>query len=261
MKKEYFDVIMENLQQRVDTAKNYLDDIITKDDLLKLPLKQVQETISICKVLQKDMDKIYVDLHHIFGMGNLSVIQSSKLISLMNEFVSYRSDIKAIASIKEINNIPNLPTTSSYTLTVLGDIKLTSSRGQESIVSPVATFSSDVYLKTKMDENFESGFGGWSVDAKYSSGLLSYVIEKDPNETISIIIRDDDSDIAAFGKALYQAYGENTYNINEFVRKVKSGKTIFGVKFRFSNNTWNANISKENSCYTHFNKLTPIDFN
>lgn len=250
MKKEYFDVIMENLQQRVDTAKNYLDDITTKDDLLQLPLKQVQETISICKVLQKDMDKIYVDLHHIFGMGNLSVIQSSKLISLMNEFVSYRSDIKAIASIKEINNIPNLPTTSSYTLTVLGDIKLTSSRGQASVISSLPVVSNKVYCTTEVDEIFES----------LSDGLLRYLVEKDPNETIFITVRDDDSDIVAFGKALYQACGVNTYNINEFVRKVKSGKTVFGVKFRLSNNTWITTISKENPCYSHFNKLNPTQF-
>lgn len=233
MKKEYFDNIINNLQQRVDLAKKYVSPLNSKDDILNLTVKDLQTTVGVCRTLQSDMDKIYIDLHHIFGMGNLTVIQTSKLIKLMNEFVSYRSDIKALVQIDNLNLIPKLPTTSSYTLQVLDSITLINTRG----------------IGSSIEEDSED-----SVNSNY------YKFTKDEIGNINIEIVNSNKAIHKFGSMLFKLNGA-TYNKNSFTKKVKNGKEVFGINFLPKVDekelivSWVTNISPDVSTYDAFNKL------
>lgn len=83
---------------------------------------------------------------HILGMGNLTPVQTSKLVSVFKNYMTYRSDIKSI-SMSSPKSIPNIPTTAEYKLSVLGNYKLKSKRltdeysisaiTPESVVEPV----------------------------------------------------------------------------------------------------------------------------
>lgn len=79
-------------------------------------------------------------------MGNLTPVQTSKLVSVFKNYMAYRSDIKSI-SMSSPKSIPNIPTTAEYKLSVLGNYKLKSKRltdeysisaiTPESVVEPV----------------------------------------------------------------------------------------------------------------------------
>jgi hypothetical protein len=126
-----FNLIYENLKSRVDWCDEHLGPILCKKDLLRLTLEQYIELIGRCKTLKSEMDKIYAEWYHIIGMGNLSAVQNGKLFALIKRFSLYRSDIKCLADNASMDKIPDIPTSSKYKLTVLGDFTLTrESRGQ-----------------------------------------------------------------------------------------------------------------------------------
>ena len=127
MESKLFETIYNNLKSRVDWCNKTLGPIKSKADLEKMSLKKYQAILKMCKTLMSDMDKIYTELNHIYGMGNLTVQQQSKLISMMRKFTNYRSDIKCLASHKDINSVPNIPSTSTYQLSVLADTVLSRS--------------------------------------------------------------------------------------------------------------------------------------
>lgn len=124
MEKKLFETIYNNLQSRVEWCDNNLGNILCKNDLENLTLKQYQSLLKGCKNLMSDMDKIYTEINHIYGMGNLTVQQQSRLISIMRRFTNYRSDIKCLATHNDVNTIPNIPTKSTYQLSVLANAKL-----------------------------------------------------------------------------------------------------------------------------------------
>lgn len=124
MDKKLFETIYNNLKSRVEWCDNNLGKLTTKEDVENLTLKQFKAIKDKCVELQSDMDKIYTELNHIYGMGNLDVRQQSKLISMMKKFTIYRSDIKSIASFNKPGEIPNLVDRSEYKLSILADCKL-----------------------------------------------------------------------------------------------------------------------------------------
>ncbi len=126
MESKLFETIYNNLKKRVDWCNTNLSPIKSKDDLANLTVKRYQEILNKCKSLISDMDKIYTELNHIYGMGNLTVQQQSKLVSMMRKFTKYRSDIKSLASHKDIHSLPTIPTISSYQLSILASGVLTS---------------------------------------------------------------------------------------------------------------------------------------
>lgn len=134
MKKEQFEQVYENLEKRVTWCDKYLGPIKSKEDLLKLSLKDYLELISECKTLMSEMDKIYAELQHIHGMGNLSAMQQGKLLKLTNQFSTYRSDIKCLSANATLDKIPDIPTSAKYKLSVLGDFTLTRpARGSKAV--------------------------------------------------------------------------------------------------------------------------------
>ncbi len=126
MKKEQFDQIYNNLKERVDWCEEHLGPILCKDDLLKMTLKDYMELLNKCKKLMGEMDKIYAEWYHIIGMGSLSAVQQGKIFALIKKFSIYRSDIKCLSMNASSDTIPDIPTSSTYKLTVLGNFTLKS---------------------------------------------------------------------------------------------------------------------------------------
>lgn len=127
MKQEIFDIIKTNLETRVNACKAHLDHIQTTEDLTNISIREFIELRSFAKKEQVDMTEIImVDLYHILGMGELTVSQRNLFLKLINEYMSYRSDIKMLSVVDNIEKLPKLPSRSSFTLHKLGDITLTS---------------------------------------------------------------------------------------------------------------------------------------
>ena len=127
MKKEVFDIIINNLEQRTRECGEHLDHIHTTADLENVSLKDAVELQKFCKSEQFKMTEIaMVDSYHIIGMGNLSAVQSAQFNKLLTKYLSYRTDIKAISNLSTLANLPKLPTASQFKLLQLGDITLVS---------------------------------------------------------------------------------------------------------------------------------------
>lgn len=127
MNKETFEIIKTNLETRINACKAHLDHIQTTEDLSNISIKEFIELKSFAKKEQVDMTEIImVDLYHVLGMGELTVSQRNVFLKLINEYMSYRSDIKLLSVIDSIEKLPKLPSRSLFTLHKLGDITLTS---------------------------------------------------------------------------------------------------------------------------------------
>lgn len=127
MKKELFEIIKTNLENRVKACREHLDHIQTTEDLSNISIKEFIELKSFAKKEQVDMTEIVmVDLYHILGMGELTMPQRNIFLKLINDYTAYRSDIKALSVMDNIEKLPKLPSRSSFKLHKLGDITLTS---------------------------------------------------------------------------------------------------------------------------------------
>lgn len=231
MKKELFEVIEGNLNKRVDLCSKVLDHVLSTEDLLNLKVSELQWTINMSKSLLSDMDKIYIELHHIFGMGNLTVCQRSSLCSLMDKFSTYRSDLKAIASIVEVMNIPNLPTNSSYTLSVLGDFKLTSNvRSRDDLKLKDEPLDMPQWVVTKD-----------YVDCKLSS---SYKISIDEKEHIHVKVGKQHADMLAFEQFMVKISNIKAFKKGTFEKNVLMGKPMWGHIFIEEADCYHAVIKK-----------------
>lgn len=122
-----FNIITTNLQNKIDMCHKYLGKIKSTDDLLKLTLSDTIELKKFCISEKEKMTKVLmVDLYHIIGMGNLTCSQTSKFISLIKEYASYRPDIKTLSKgLDSIEELPNIPTATKFRLLELGKVTLT----------------------------------------------------------------------------------------------------------------------------------------
>jgi len=125
MKKEYFEQVCKSLEKRIAWCEKRLDPILSKDDLLNLPLKDYLSLVTESKTMMSDMDKIYSEWYHIIGMGNLSAVQQGKIFALIKKFGEYRTDIKCLALNNTPEKIPDIPAESTYKVKVLGNFTLT----------------------------------------------------------------------------------------------------------------------------------------
>ncbi len=127
MNKKDFDTIIYVLDKHIEDCKTHLDNILTTSDLENITIKQLLELREFCRKESNEMTEIcMVDFYHVIGMGDLTVIQQNTFIKKMKEYMSYRSDIKCISTMKELDSLPKLPSASSFTLKRLGSILLTS---------------------------------------------------------------------------------------------------------------------------------------
>ena len=127
MKQEQFEIIENNLKKRISQCEEKMDHILTTDDLTNITIKEFLELQSFCKQEQIDMTEILmVDLYHVLGMGKLTMTQRNIFLSLIHKYATYRSDMKCICSMKEISDLPKLPSKSRFKLHKLGDVTLES---------------------------------------------------------------------------------------------------------------------------------------
>lgn len=156
MKQETFDIIKANLETRINACKAHLDHIQTTEDLANISIKEFIELKSFAKKEQVDMTEIImVDLYHILGMGELTVQQRNVFLKLINEYMSYRSDIKLLSVIDNIEKLPKLPSRSSFKLRKLGDITLVSKlrgRCDEDIEPAVESVKVEDYGEAKYND-------------------------------------------------------------------------------------------------------------
>ena len=127
MEKSLFKNILSIVNENIDECKKYLDKVKTTEDLKNLTINQLIELRTICRKQQSRMDSVLrCELYHLIGMGQLTIIQQTQLLSLIKKWTTYRGDIKTITSnLTTIDSLPSLPTESTYDCKVL-KVKLTS---------------------------------------------------------------------------------------------------------------------------------------
>lgn len=137
MNKDTFQIIQTNLENRINECKSHLDHILTTEDLKNITINEAQELKVWAKKESAIMTEIVmVDFYHIIGMGELTVLQTNTFIKLIKEYMKYRSDLKTIGAHFSLDNLPDLPSSSEFTLKQLGDITLTSKiRGRGKVAS------------------------------------------------------------------------------------------------------------------------------
>lgn len=219
MKKEVFDIIINNLGERVEECEKHLDHIHTTGDLENISLKEAIELQKFCKTEQFRMTEIaMVDSYHIIGMGNLSAVQSTQFTKLLNKYLSYRSDIKAISNLGEISNLPKLPTISKFKLLQLGDITLVSQMRGENKDQVVYIDEESIYAYSEAKEG---------IEMESQIGLIPASLKLDGNKVILHY-----GDLAKFVKLC----GLEA-DLNLLLPKIISGAEYMGIK-------WKQGISK-----------------
>ena len=157
MKKEEFEVIKTNLENRVELCRKYLDNVVSKEDLLNLSVKEILELRDFCRKESAEMTQIcMVDLYHVIGMGNLTLVQQNTFLKLFREYTTYRSDLKCLSThLSNIDDIPDIPTKSKFKLLQLGNVTLYSGRSGETTVEIEETIE-DYKEARKETKNLQS---------------------------------------------------------------------------------------------------------
>lgn len=121
MNKETFNLIMKDLNNRINRCNYYLGDLKTTADVNNLPLRKIVDLRDFCSMEYEVMTTaLMVDLYHILGMGNLSPMQTSQFIKGIRTYSSYRSLIQSVNShFKDFTDLPNIPTKSTFKLLAL----------------------------------------------------------------------------------------------------------------------------------------------
>lgn len=122
MDSKLFETIYGNLEKRVNWCDENIKPLREGDTLQNLSVKQFNTLITNASNYMSEMDKIYAEVNHIYGMGNLTVCQQSQLMSMMKRFSYYRSDLKYLSSYNNFKVEPKLPDKSEYKLSVLADV-------------------------------------------------------------------------------------------------------------------------------------------
>ena len=135
MIKQDFDKITTALETRISECKKYLTNIKTTDDLANMTLKDLAALREFCKKESAVMTEIImVDFYHIIGMGNLTAIQEAKFIKQMKKYMSFRTNMKSLASqlnTLSLDDLPEIPAKSKFKLKALCDLTLYSSKEAE----------------------------------------------------------------------------------------------------------------------------------
>ena len=199
MDKENFKIIQNNLEARVNKCKEKMDHILTTEDLTNITIKEFLELQSFCREEQIDMTEILmVDLYHVLGMGHLTVSQRNIFLSLIHKYASYRSDMKCICSMKEISDLPKLPSKSKFKLHKLGDVTLESDprgpgRAQEVLDETEVTIGD--YKQAKIDDkNLNAATETISYKSVIISGNTITFGVQEAQELIHLLARDSSVD-------------------------------------------------------------------
>ena len=99
MDAKQFEKIENKIKERISFCEFYLGPITREFSIKNMTLTDVAQMRNFCKEEKAIQTNILmVDLYHIIGMGNLTVVQLSKLVQLIKTYASYRPDIKVIAN-------------------------------------------------------------------------------------------------------------------------------------------------------------------
>lgn len=119
--------IINALDEKIKTCRDNFGTIATKEDILQLSLADARRLRELAKVEVEDMTEIVmVELYHLIAMGNLTVFQMSSFLRKLKEYLKFRPVIKDLStSLKDLEDIPQLPSTRRFQLKHLGNIYLT----------------------------------------------------------------------------------------------------------------------------------------
>lgn len=210
MEKQLFEIIENNLRQRISQCEQKLDHILSTEDLYDITIKEFMELQSFCKQEQIDMTEILmVDLYHVLGMGKLTMTQRNTFLSLINKYATYRSDIKCICTMKEISDLGKLPAKSKFKLHKLGDVTLESEpRGSGRAITVLEETNeiSDYKDAKKDDKAIIANTETYQYKSIIISGDTITFDIKDAKEIIHTI-----ASCASLDKLLKHCYSQTSY--------------------------------------------------
>jgi hypothetical protein len=150
MNKSEFQSLMATLTTRINLCWQQLGDLHTTEDISRISLARAADLKSFCAAEEEIMTRIcMVDLYHVIGMGKLTPIQMMKFTYTMQEYLQYRSTIKAIVKhLTSITDLPKIPVETRYRLQGLGDLVLYSG-SREGAVEEEASIEDYTSLPTK----------------------------------------------------------------------------------------------------------------
>lgn len=174
MKAEQFEILYNNMEARVLECRKFLENVKTKEDLESLSVKDIKALKDFCDTeVIKQTNILMVDLYHVIGMTDLTVVQLSKFIKLIKEYASYRPDIKAIAkSVLDVYNLPNIPTGTYFKALELG-LEVKCSRGNEDEVK----YENETVDSYTNKHNMVSGLHASEIEEFDTSGKV--LMDKD----------------------------------------------------------------------------------
>ena len=190
MDKTLFEGCINRFNQIIDRCHLMLDKVITKDDILKMSLGDVQTLKQFCTEEQSKQDKIFSEVRHLLGMGNLSPVQTSQLIKCFKEYSAFRSDIKTIAMhLESITDLPGLPSKAKFKLEVLGDFELVSQlRGGKEEESTTVTMDVPVEVTDIKGVTEEIKINNLSLLTNYNNGIAIKYRNIDVPEVADLLI-------------------------------------------------------------------------
>ena len=129
MNKEAYSIIISELDRRLDICKLF-DIVKAGEDISNLTVAEIRRLRDIAKKELSEMTNMaMVDLYHIIGMGDLTVVQLSEFIKKVKKYLSYRAALKAFAQYEgSIDDLPQVPECTRYRIKVLGDLYLVSGK-------------------------------------------------------------------------------------------------------------------------------------
>lgn len=188
MKAEEFDLIRNDLSERVAGCERYLSGLHTMDDVSSLTISQAVEIRDFCKSEYVSMTKIaMVDFYPIIGMGNLTVVQTNAFISLMKKYLSYRSLIQTVnGSFAGLNDLPDIPVRSSFRLTTLAPgLELTSGPAEGRLEQDVCEVED--YRRAKSAEGIASAPPLPSIAESPKRRIPFFIPMRGPSPALSTI--------------------------------------------------------------------------
>ena len=190
MDKTLFEGCINRFNRIIDRCHLVLDKVITRDDILKMPLGDVQTLKQFCTEEQSKQDKIFSEVRHLLGMGNLSPVQTSQLIKCFKEYSAFRSDIKTIAMhLESITDLPGLPSKAKFKLEILGDFELVSQlRGGKEEESTTVTMDVPDEVTDIKGVTEEIKINNLSLLTNYNNGIAIKYRNIDVPEVAELLI-------------------------------------------------------------------------
>ncbi len=218
MIKQDFDKITTALETRINECEKYLANIKTTDDLANMTLKDLAALREFCKNESAVMTEIImVDFYHIIGMGNLTAIQEAKFIKQMKKYMSFRTNMKSLASqlnTLSLDDLPEIPAKSKFKLKALCDLTLYSSKEAEADANTAFEETAEVLDYKEARDQVAAN--------KAVEEQAQKIIINDKTRTIEI------NDVNYFVSTVVNNHGAKVDNV---MKAIDEHKSVVGVTF------------------------------